>query len=208
MAQTTKRMILMSGGRQASPTPALLSAVEAIGAAVLTDDGGAFPDGVASGGGDSVLAVLCEISKGVTTDELRRKVAHATSRWSGVPVIAYHPYEYQDRDVATQNGHRTNGLLLKYLGFQAVIDDPSQLPSALREAAAEQQQQQQKSPQQQAPQQQVGAHGFAAGGARSPTDNELGEALLALGRCALKMSPKNLRTAFEIVAALHLAGER
>lgn len=199
MAQSTKRMILMSGGREASPTPALLSAVEAVGATVLTDQGGALPDGVGigDGGGGPVLAVLCEISKGVSTDELRQKVAHATSKWSGVPVIAYHPYEYQERDVATQNGHRTNALLLKYLGFQAVIEDPSQLPIALREAAAEQQQQQQQS-----------AARDSAAGARPPADNDLSEALLGLARCAHKLSSKSLRTAFEIVAALHLAGER
>ncbi|MEJ7711311.1 MAG: hypothetical protein WKF84_15975 [Pyrinomonadaceae bacterium] len=137
MAEIIKRMILMSGGEKNTPTPALLKAIEDAGAVVVADTAAAFPQAVAAKDENSdgpVLAVLCEISKGVSTDELRQKVAHATSKWAGVPVIAYHPYEYADRDVATQNGHRTNGLLLKYLGFQAVIEDPSQLPAALHES--------------------------------------------------------------------------
>ncbi|MEJ7711310.1 MAG: sensor domain-containing diguanylate cyclase [Pyrinomonadaceae bacterium] len=74
--------------------------------------------------------------------------------------------------------------------------------------AEEEQQQRRAGHQHQQQQPAMHTRGAEATTAATPTENELGEALLGLARCPENLSPQDLRTAFEIVLALHFAGDR
>lgn len=196
-ATQTKRLIFLTSGRSdaAPPERALFEAARKAGVTAAVGESSHFAAEIGAEGESDILAVLYEINEEAGTDELRRAVAHATSTWSGVPVIAYHPYE-QRRENFNRHDHQTSTRLLKYLGFRAVIDAPEQLPQTLREIE----------------EQRAAAQASSASSANNADDAampiERGEALLNLVRLPEKISAAHLRTAFEIVAALHYASDQ
>ncbi|HVG38486.1 MAG TPA: hypothetical protein VM870_04305, partial [Pyrinomonadaceae bacterium] len=93
-----KRIVLLSSRSGAAPNPALLEAARLSDVIAVPNNGQTAhartdPAPALDEGEPPFLAVLYEIAHEVSTDELRQAVAQVNSTWSGVPVIAYHPYD-------------------------------------------------------------------------------------------------------------------
>jgi diguanylate cyclase (GGDEF)-like protein len=133
---------------------------------------------------DQPIAVLWEVTPDGTLDEIRLAIRHATEIWPGVPLVACRrPASEYERRHSTIIGSQ----LLKRIGFLALADDPAQMPALLRTL------------------EERGNTGDLRGQLRRKERNFEPDMLAWLPD---QVSTKSLRTAFEMVASLHFAGDQ
>ncbi|MBV9958861.1 MAG: sensor domain-containing diguanylate cyclase, partial [Acidobacteria bacterium] len=131
------------------------------------------------------LAVLYEVCAGASVEELHAAASHAIRVWPSVPLVAC---RRPATDYEQRYRHLVDGATLKRLGFQAVADDPAQLPALLRKL------------------EERGMTGELVAQQEAGGEVELETAAFALLPAQLEM--QTLRAAFELVASLHFAGDQ
>lgn len=133
---------------------------------------------------DHPLAVLWEVFADGNLDEMRTAVRHAANIWPGVPLVACRrpANEYERRHSII-----VGGPLLKRMGFRAIADDPAQLPALLRTIEGR------------------GTTGDLLGPWRNLDGDRDPEVLAWLPP---NVTVQHLRSAFEMVASLHFAGDQ
>jgi diguanylate cyclase (GGDEF)-like protein len=128
------------------------------------------------------LAVLYEVIPGADMRELYSVIEHASAVWPSAPLVAC---RRPNTGNAVSRLRTLDAPTLKRLGFRAIADEPAQLPALLRELENR------------------GITGQLA----LPDDTESGwlpETLLL----PEKISRRDLRAAFELVASLHLTNDQ
>jgi diguanylate cyclase (GGDEF)-like protein len=185
----SKHVILLTDAHEA-PAPALIEVLRETGVSAFfeglreTKAVGASSHDQAPGaenmnGDGRPLAILYEVIAGADVLEIHAAVEHAATIWPGTPLVAC-------RQKFGENGRhilRTlDGAALKRLGFRAVADEPAQLPALLRE---------------------IEDRG-TTGELVPPADIE-GALLPGAFLLPANLRVKDLRAAFEAVAALHFA---
>lgn len=120
-----KQVILLSAAHQKA-APALVEALANAGVGVNATSGSeARPTDA------STLAVLYEITNHATLPELHQAVEQAAYCWPTTPLIACR--RTADDPHRRSPTHQLSQATLKRLGFRAVADDPAQLPALLRQ---------------------------------------------------------------------------
>ncbi|HMF58285.1 MAG TPA: sensor domain-containing diguanylate cyclase [Pyrinomonadaceae bacterium] len=132
--------------------------------------------------GHSPLAVLYEIDDGADMLDVYAAVEYAAAAWPNVPVVACrrHSNAHARHNILTPDGSA-----LRRAGFRSVADEPAQISALLRE---------------------MEEHGNT--GQLQLTrklEDDFGQGTLLLPP---KLSTKNLRSAFELVASLHFATDQ
>ncbi len=130
------------------------------------------------------LAVLYEVSAGVSIEELHAAVSHAASIWPHVPLVAC---RRPANDYERKYAHIVDSAALKRLGFRTVADDPAQLPALLRKL------------------EERGVTGELSRPAAGVEDEIAAGAITLL---PAHLTIESLRAAFELVASLHFAGDQ
>lgn len=136
-------------------------------------------------GGSAVappLAVLYEVAPGADMRELYSVIEHAVAVWPHAPLVACR----RPNEGNIPSALRTpDAATLKRLGFRAIADEPAQLPALLRELEDR-----------------------GTTGELRPLDAI--ESVWVSGNLLLplKISPKDLRGAFELVASLHFTTDQ
>jgi diguanylate cyclase (GGDEF)-like protein len=171
-----KRAILLMDQR-AGATPAL---TEILYEAGLTLIEAAREDGGQGAQVADPLAVLYEVDAGARLDDLQATVAHVTSRWPGVPLVACRRPEAPGGPERRLDAHT-----LRRLGFRAIADNPAQVPALLREIE-----------EQQKPSDFPSLEGKAEGSRPVPV------------RLPGRPGVNRLRAAYEMVASLHFADDQ
>jgi len=127
------------------------------------------------------LAILFDLSEDVGLAELHAAAGQAAARWPGVPLVAC---RREEPGAARGGAARFDDAVLKRLGFQVVAANPAQVTAVLRDVE----------------------DGWADDGATAPAAAaDLMPASLLLPE---KLSRERLRSAFEVVASLHLAADQ
>lgn len=132
--------------------------------------------------GPSPLAILYEVDAGADMLDVYAAVEYAAAAWPNVPLLACrrHSNPHSRHNILTPDGS-----VLKRAGFRSVADEPAQISALLRE---------------------MEEHGTT--GPLRPSrklEGDFGQGALLLPR---KLSTKNLRSAFELVASLHFATDQ
>lgn len=128
------------------------------------------------------LAVLYEVLPGADMRELYSVIEHAVAVWPNAPLVAC---RRPNQNNAASTSRTPDAATLKRLGFRAIADEPAQLPALLRE---------------------LEDRGMT--GELRPPDNV--ESAWLPGPLLLpdKISTRDLRAAFELVATLHLTSDQ
>ena len=171
------------------PEPALLDALRRAGVSAAVSHDAAAQNNVNTGGvvAPSVhpFAVLYEVADNAGVLELHAAAERAAAAWPLAPLVACR------RGLPTEthaDARRPDAAALKRLGFQAVADDPAQLPALLRELESG-----------------GGADDELSEHASEVESENLPPASLLLPE---ELSVARLRAAFEAVASLHFVGDQ
>ena len=133
---------------------------------------------------DRPMAVLWEVMADANLEEMRIAVRYASEIWPNTALVACRrPANEYERRHSTIVGSQ----LLKRMGFRAIADDPAQVPALLRTLGDR------------------GSTGELEAKVQLVESEVESDVLTWL---PVHVSTKTLRTAFEMVASLHLAGDQ
>ena len=177
----SKRVVLLSDAVHGVVPPALSDILGKAGVTIeirSAQEEAADGDGVA----EPPLAVLYEVAAGADTLQLHAAVERTLTTWPGTPLVACRS---QSNNYAARHLPVMDAAMLKRLGFNAIADQPTQLPALLRELEEHEATDDFQRPNH-------NAHKFAPGVPLLPPN----------------IKASSVRAAFELVASLHFAGEQ
>jgi len=182
-----KQVIVLTDAK-AKPAGELLEILRAADISFITDDWRETHTSAASNWTDSnpnscePLAVIYQVSADSNAEELALVICRATTEWPSVPVVVCRaePTERLTRGATPPTAEQ-----LKRLGFRAIADSPAQLPALLRQVEE-----------------------IPGTGELRPPDNF--RSIPESGAFSLPTHARSedLRTAFALLASLHLASNQ